>query len=143
MHSDNLTLIGSLRVYLNNEVIREVPNLVVTAGKEFVASRMQSNSTAVMSHMAIGTGTTAAVAANTTAETEVARVALTASSSLNSVVTYSTQFPSGTPATNAAITEAVLLNAASGGTMLCRTVFPVVNKSTSDALTIVWTVQAS
>jgi hypothetical protein len=143
MHSDNLTLTGRLCVYLNNEVVREIPNLVVTAGKEFVAARMQSNSTAVMSHMAIGTGTTAAVVANTAAETEVARIALISSSVAGAVVTYTTQFPAGTPASNSAITEAALLNAASGGSMLCRTVFPVVNKSASDALTIVWTVQAS
>ena len=46
-------------------------------------------------------------------------------------------------ATTGAITEAGLFNASSSGTMLCRTVFSVVNKGASDAMTITWTVTVS
>ena len=42
-----------------------------------------------------------------------------------------------------AITEAGILNAGSGGTLLCRTVFSVVNKASSDSMTITWTVTIS
>ena len=34
-----------------------VPNLVVTNGKNYIASRMVGTASTVMSHMAIGTGT--------------------------------------------------------------------------------------
>ena len=42
-----------------------------------------------------------------------------------------------------AITEAGIFNASSSGTMLCRTVFSVVNKGASDSMTITWTVTVS
>jgi hypothetical protein len=42
-----------------------------------------------------------------------------------------------------AISEAGIFNASSGGTMLCRTVFPVVNKQASDTIAITWTITIS
>ena len=115
-----------------------VPNLVVTVGKNFIASRMVGTSSPVMSHMAIGTNATAPVSANTTLGTEVARVALSSATATANTVSYSATFPAGTGA--GAITEAGIFNAASSGTLLCRTIFPVVNKAASDALTINWNV---
>ena len=115
-----------------------VPNLVVTVGKNFIASRMVGTSSPVMSHMAIGTNATAPVSANTTLGTEVARVALSSATATANTVSYSATFPAGTG--TGAITEAGIFNAASSGTLLCRTTFAVVNKSASDALTINWNV---
>ena len=40
----------------------------------------------------------------------------------------------------AALTEAAVLNASSSGTMLCRTVFTVINKGSADSLVITWTI---
>lgn len=40
---------------------RRNQNLVVTVGKNFIASRMAGTSSQVMSHMAVGTGTASAV----------------------------------------------------------------------------------
>ena len=57
---------------MNGELIREVPNLVTTAGKGFVAASMlktTSNSPAAMTHMELGTGTTNPAAGDTTLET--------------------------------------------------------------------------
>jgi len=114
------------------------PNLVVTAGKAWIAARMKATGAPnEMSHMAVGTGTSAAADANTTLGTESARVTL-ASSVSGAVVTYTATFSPGTG--TAALTEAGVFNAASAGTMLCRTVFPVVNKGASDSLAITWTV---
>ena len=141
MHKDDITLKGRLDIYLNNQFVLSASNLVVTTGKEFVASRMVGNTANLMSHMAIGTGTTVPVAANTTAESEVARVALNSTSLLNTAVTYAAHYPAGNPSSDSAITEAALLDSATGGVMLCRTVFPVVNKLAADSLTIEWTVQ--
>lgn len=132
---------GRLTISLNNEVVQEVDNLVVTAGKGYVASRMKDATATAMSHMAIGTGTTAAAASQTALVSESARVALTSTTVSGADVTYVASFPAGTG--TAAITEAAILNASSGGTMLCRTVFAVVNKGSSDSMSITWVVTAS
>jgi hypothetical protein len=119
---------------------QEVKNLVVTTGLGFIASRMAGTSANVMSHMAIGTGSTAAAAGNTTLGTESARVALTSTTPTGAAVAYVASFPAGTPASLTAITEAGIFNASSAGTMLCRTVFAVVNKDVNDTMSITWTV---
>ena len=119
---------------------QEVKNLVVTAGLGFIASRMAGTSAAVMSHMAIGTNSTAAAAGNTALGVESARVALGSTTATAAQVVYVATFPAGTPATLAAITEAGLFNASPAGTMLCRTVFQPVNKDTGDTMSITWTV---
>jgi hypothetical protein len=119
---------------------QEVKNLVVTTGLGYIASRMKDTTATAMSHMAIGTGSTAAAANNTTLGTESARVALTSTTVTAAAVAYVATFPAGTPASLTAITEAGLFNASSAGTMLCRTVFSVVNKDAGDTMSITWTV---
>ena len=140
MLNDGLKLTGKLSIAINDEVVQEVPNLVVTAGKNYVADRIKNNST-VMSHMAIGTGSTAAAAGNTALGSESARTALTSSTVTDNEIVYVDTFAAGVG--TGAITEAGIFNASSGGTMLCRTVFSVVNKGASDAMTITWTVTVS
>ncbi len=143
MLQENLKLTGKLSIAINDEVVKEVDNLVVSDGKDFVASRMEGTTDAVMSHMAIGTGSTAAAAGDSALGSEVARVALTSTTVSSNTVTYVATFAAGTPSSAAAVTEAGLLNASSAGTMLCRTVFDVVNKGTADSMTITWTVTVS
>ena len=143
--NDNSKATGKLTVEIKNDkgvVIetREVKNLVVDDGLEYIADRMKNNST-VMSHMAIGTGSTAAAASDTALGTEAARVALTSTTVTANAVAYVASFGAGTG--TGAITEAGILNAASSGTLLCRTVFSVVNKGASDSMTITWTVTIS
>jgi len=140
MLNDGLKLTGKLTIAINDEIVQEVPNLVVTAGKNYVADRIKNNST-VMSHMAIGTGTAAAAAGNTALGSEQARTALTSSTVTDNEIVYVDTFAAGTG--TGAITEAGIFNASSGGTMLCRTVFSVVNKGASDSMTITWTVTVS
>ena len=140
MLNDGLKLTGKLSIAINDEVVQEVPNLVVTAGKNYVADRIKNNST-VMSHMAIGTGSTPAAAGNTALGSESARTQLTSSTVTDNEIVYVDTFAAGTG--TGAITEAGIFNASSGGTMLCRTVFSVVNKGASDAMTINWTVTVS
>jgi hypothetical protein len=122
---------------------QEVKNLVVTTGLNFIASRMKDTTDTAMSHMAIGTGTTAAANGDTALGTESARVSLTSTTVTNNAVAYVATFPAGTPASLAAITEAGLFNASSSGTMLCRTVFAAVNKDVNDTMSITWTVTIS
>jgi hypothetical protein len=148
MISDNLRLRGRLDIVVTApdgtiKDTKRVDNLVVTTGKNFVASRMAGTSVSVMSDMSIGTGSTAAAAADTTLGSESARVSLTSTTVNNNDVVYLATFPANTPASAAAITEAGIFNASTGGSMLCRTVFSQINKAPADSLTITWTVTAS
>ena len=122
---------------------QEIPNLVVTTGKAYVASRMAGTSASVMSHMAIGTSSTAAAVANTTLANEVARVAISSTNVASNDIVYSATFPASTPSSAAAVVEAAIFNASSSGTMLCRTVFSVINKASTDSISIQWTITAS
>jgi hypothetical protein len=141
MLKDGLKLTGKLSIAINNKIVREVPNLVVTDGKEYVASRMKDTTADAMSHMAIGTGSTAASASNAALGAEAGRVSLASTTVTANEVEYVATFAAGTG--TGAITEAGILNAASSGDLLCRTVFSVVNKGASDSMTITWTVTVS
>ena len=148
MFNDSIKMTGNLKLVLTDEhgnvkQEEEVKNLVVTVGKNFIASSMAkttTNSPAAMTHMEVGTGTTAAAAGDTTLETAVAssRVTLTSTTVTTNNVAYVATFPAGTG--TGALTEAGIFNASSSGTMLCRTVFSVINKGAADTLGITWTV---
>jgi len=141
MINDGLKLTGKLKIALNGETAQEVNNLVVTDGKENEETRMKDATATAMSHMAIGSGSTAAAAGDSSLGTELGRVALTSTAVSGAVVTYTATFGAGTG--TGAVTEAGILNASSSGDLLCRTVFSVVNKGASDSMTITWTVTVS
>lgn len=145
MIKDTIKITGDVTIKLFNQDgslkdTREIKNLVVTTGKEYIAGRMTGTATA-MSHMAAGAGTTAAAAGDTALQSELGRVALTSGSTTGAVTTYVASFPAGTA--TGAVTEAGVLNASSGGTLLCRTVFAVVNKGADDAMSITWAITVS
>jgi len=143
MVKDNLKITGHLSVILTDDSQNvkqkfEVPNLVVSAGKDFIADRMIGTDSAVMSHMAVGTSNANLNIDNTTLETEIARVALTDSVRTDNTIRYSATFIAGVG--TGALVEAGILNDGTAGDMLCRTTFPVVNKASGDTLTINWDV---
>ena len=148
MINDSIKITGDVQIDLfdENGVIkdtRQIKNLVVTVGKTFIASRMVGVASTVMGWMELGTGTTAAAVGDTTLQTVISasRTALTSGTNTTNVVTYVATFPAGTG--TGAVTEAGIFNAASAGTMLCRTVFAVVNKGASDAMSVTWTITVS
>lgn len=143
---ETLKATGKLTVVHTNslgEVVKEfeVPNLVVTTGKNYIASRMKDATVTAMTHMAIGTGTGTPAAGDTTLGTETGRVSLSNTVVSTNTVTYTATFPAGTG--SGAITEAAVLNASTSGTMLCRTTFPVVTKQVGDTIAITWVVTVS
>ena len=145
MFQENLKVTGAvaIRVFDKTGALKQeqtIENLVVTTGKEYIASRMTGTPTA-MSHMAVGAGTTAAAAGDTGLGSELGRVTFESNTVSGAVVTYVAAFPAGTA--TGAISEAGVLNASSGGTMLCRTVFAVVNKGADDAMSITWQITVS
>lgn len=122
---------------------REVENLVVQVGLNYIASRMKDATATAMTHMEVGTSSTAASLAQTTlvAAVSASRTALTSTTVTTSSVAYACTFGAGVG--TGALTEAGIFNAASAGTMLCRTVFSVINKGAADTLTITWTIAVS
>ena len=149
MLRDSIKLTGEMKLTLTNgegNVTQEVivPNTVVTAGKGFIASRMNTTTT-TMSHVELGTGTTGAAVGNTTLETIITggsgnRTALTTAGGAvtANAVAYVCTFAAGYG--TGAITEAGIFNASSGGDMLARTVFSAINKAAADTLGITWTI---
>jgi hypothetical protein len=145
MIQENIKVKGELNIKLfgpDGELKSEktVPNLVVTAGKGFIAGRMVGTPTA-MSHMAIGSGVNDPVVGDTTLGSELARVTLSSNTAAAAVVTYVASFGAGVG--TGGVTEAGIFNAASAGTMLCRTEFAIVNKGALDSMSITWTVTVS
>lgn len=145
MFNDQLKVTGDVVVEITGpdglvKDRREIKNLVVTTGKTFIAARMVGTPTE-MSHMALGADNTAAAVGDTALGSELGRVALASDTSSGAIVTYTASFPAGT-ATGANV-EAGIFNASSGGTMLCRTVFAVVNKGADDAMSITWAITVS
>lgn len=144
MLSDNLKLKGDVAIKLfdkdgNIKQEENINNLVVNAGLDFIASRMVGTSSTAMSHMGIGSGTTAAAAGNTDLESILgSRVTLTSATATNEEVLYVASFGAGV--STGAVTESAIFNASTGGDMLCRTTFSVINKSADDTLQINWTI---
>ena len=133
-------MVGKLSIAINDTIVQEIDNLVVTSGKVWVAQRMNNVNT-VMTHQAIGTGTATAVVANTSLATELVRVALTSTTVTANTIVYVATYAAGTG--TGAVTEAGMFDASSAGDMLCRTVFSVINKGADDSMTITWSVTVS
>ena len=117
-------------------IVRAKDNLIVDVGFSFIAQSigLASGRPAVMSYIAVGTGTTAAATGNTALVTEVLRKAATFSHTTGTkVFQFEATFNAGEA--TGAITEAGVLNAATAGTMLDRVVFAVINKGADDTLT--------
>lgn len=115
-------------------------NTVLTLGKEWIAQRCTGQVSTLVTHIAVGTSTTAVTVGQTALLAENARAALNAAGAVKptnkNVMRYEATFAAlvGT----GALTEAGLFTAASAGTCIARTVFPVKNKGDDDIFTVVW-----
>jgi len=122
-----------------------ISNLITTVGVSGVAARINgSGSPAAYTYIALGTGTTAAAAADTTLENEVTTAGGARASATASLVTTDTagdtaqlQYTfSFTEGGTFALTESGVLNAASTGTLLARQVFSAINVASGDSLQV-------
>lgn len=125
---------------------RIISNLVTDAGKAGVASRINgAGSEAAFTYIAVGTGTTAANAADTTLQTETASAGLSRANATASRVTTDVTNDSArlvysfSVSGTVAVTESGVLNASSSGVLLARQVFSAVNVINGDTLQVTWT----
>lgn len=123
---------------------KTVKNLVVTSGLQHMAARMTATAPSQMTHMALGSSSTAPALADTALGSQLgSRVALAVAGGTASAntVTYTATFGAGVA--TGAVVEAGIFSASTGGVMLCRTVFPVINKASTDSLAVSWVVTVS
>jgi len=144
MTEDQVALHGAMTLFLHKangeiETIHK-DNLIVDAGFDFIADAIGRPSArpSHMSHVGLGTGTTASASAQKSLVKEIDRNAATYAHTVGTkAFTFTASFPPGDA--TGPITEAGVFNAANGGVMLDRVVFPVVNKGPNDSLTTVFT----
>lgn len=121
-------------------------NSIVLGGRDLVAKLFVNEAISPVTHVGVGTGNAPVdPASNAALGSELFRKALTPVdptrdlvivNGSNVKVTLSTEldFDQG----NGALTEAGLFNAASGGVLYNRVVFPPINKTTDFKLTLIW-----
>jgi hypothetical protein len=140
-----VTPYGHLKIYLERVGLEwcvvDKPNLFTKVGKALFAGLLIGTGTAP-THIAVGTGTTPADDDDTTLETEKYRVAAVRSQ-ISTVVTNDTAYYQGTINVLAEwyISEAGLLNGASGSSLSHRQVFTPVHVYNGDVLKVYWTQQ--
>lgn len=146
--AENLKVTGHIRFELFGsdgklKDTREIKNVVVTVGKNYLATWLTAatQSDYFMRYIALGTGTNAANASDTTLQTELSsRVAGTLTPSSNvwqNVASFGPGVDTG------AITESGIFSASSGGTMFARQTFAVINKGAGDSLQVTWQITFS
>lgn len=145
---DTITAKGRIKFDLydasgNLKETREINNVVVTVGKNFLATWLTAatQSTFFMQYIGLGTGTNAANASDTTLQTELStRVAGTLTPSANvwqNIASFGPGVDTG------AITESGIFSAAAAGTLFARQTFAVINKGAGDSLQVTWQVTFS
>lgn len=118
---------------------RHEKNLVVSAGLNFICDRMKDTTNAVMSHMGLGSGSTAAAAGQTDLVSLLgSREALDSTTVATNTITYVSSFEAGDA--TGSVVEAGIFNASTGGTMLCRVVFGTITKAADDTMSVTWVI---
>ena len=140
----------TLKQVRNGKIIleRTINNMVVNAGLAQVAGLILSDiGGTAFDYIALGTGTTAVVATDTTLETEITsgggeRTSGTGTRITTSVTNDTAQLGATFNFTGSySLTESGIFNASSSGTMLSRQVFSAVNVISGDKLEITWKIQ--
>lgn len=141
MQKENFSVHGAVTLVLQRKdgacIAYRHNNMVLDGGIDFLCNAFGAGSTRpnAMSHIAVGTGTTAVAAGDTELATELLRKAASYSHSTGTTkLMVQTTFNAGEA--TGAITEAGICNASSGGIFFDRVTFPVINKGASDVLTV-------
>ncbi len=128
-----------------NEIWRKRENTVVTVGRVWVLKQLESvdNTTQVLSHIAIGTSTTAPSTADTALASETTRAAIGTFSTTNltsNPPSWQAQVSFNTNVGNTTLGEVGMFNSSAGGTLFARATFATINKTTSNTLSISYTI---
>ncbi len=151
---DVLQLRGSyeivLRNALDNSIVdrRLIKNTVVTAGRRWVLQQINSSGIVTsqsISYGAVGTSTTAPATSDTALGSEATRVAINSfvtSNLTSNPPSWEANISFATNQANTTLGEVGMFNSSSGGTMLARATYATLNKTTSNTLSISYTLSA-
>lgn len=136
-----MRLSGEVEVYRGDVLIDSGSNLVVTAGREYVASVFASGTAFSARYVQLGTGSTAASPSDIDLEFPVGSRVEGLAASFSATYRMESIFRANNPTTEEFITEAGLFTAESGGIMFARIVLgsPQV-KPIDEELKIVWSI---
>ncbi len=150
---DVLQLRGSIELQLRSIVdgtpvegtYRRIDNTVVTAGRRWVLSRIKSSSPAAetITSIAVGTSTTAPATSDTGLNSETTRIAIgtyTTTGLDSNPPSWRAECQYATNEANTTLGEAGLFNSSSGGTLLSHVTFATINKTTSNTLSVSYTI---
>lgn len=143
MDNIKLNMHGAMTAVLqkaNGDVeVTQKDNIIVNAGFDFICNAIGDTTAAGSANIiGVGTGTVAPAAGDIALGTELLRKQGTyAHTAGTKVFTIQVTFAAGEA--TGAITEAGCFTATTGGTMLDRVTFAVINKGTSDTLTVTFT----
>ena len=142
MH-DDVFVNGKVQLYLNDSLIAESTNTVVTSGLSNIASILVSGTSYAGKYIQIGTGATAVTLPDINLQNaQGVRTLGVLTQSGNSFILESVM-PQNSPSSQILVTEAGIFTTVTGGTMIARLTFPGVIKQTTDTMRIVWTVTLS
>ena len=131
---------GLVSIYDASGALVHSSNTVLTFGKEWIAQRCTGEVSSLVTHIALGSDAAPVVVGDTGLKAEVGRVPVIAPGAVTpanrAVIRYEAVFARGVCV--GALTEAGLFTAASAGTCVARTVFPVKDKGPYDIFTVVW-----
>lgn len=119
-------------------------NLITNVGRRAVAQLLRDGTGSPFSHIAVGTGTSAANATDTALEGETSAAGLGRASATTSEQTTDTTGDTArflklfSVTGTLAVTESGVFNNPSAGTPLCRQVFSAINVVNGDTLQITW-----
>jgi len=123
----------------------ESHNIIVTNGKDFLASFLQSAiaaaATFTMRYIGVGTGSTAETVADSALGTQVGRHTGTVSYISSAIYQVKATFATGSG--TGAITEYGLFSSNTNGTMMGRVTSAVVNVGANDTLTVTYQIVLS
>lgn len=149
--SDALFCIGNVDIEtvtqtLDGPVVERqtVKNLVVDSGLNLIRDRIATTASAYATHLAVGTGSTAVAANQTTLVTEVFRNLLTQTITSTTKQAQFKLYLAANEANTNTLREIGLFTAASGGTMICRALLASpITKNSSTTVTFTWTLTFS
>lgn len=149
---DVIKMRGSIELILSNingqEIEkRRIENTVVTAGRKWVLQNIISGTHAqtaeVLGYMGVGTGTTAPATGDSALGGETTRIAIgtfTTTNLTSNPPSFRAEASFATDQANTTLGEVALFNSSETGTMLARATFGTINKTTSNTLSISYTI---
>jgi hypothetical protein len=152
MLNESISLKGTLSIELfdgngNLKEKRDLQNLVVSTGRNFVVSRLKDASLNPVSHIGVGTGGVAPDVSQTALTTQIgdrqaiSNSTIVTTTTANDTLQFVANFPAGE--CTGPLIEAGLFNALTGGLMVCRAIFLVINKDVLDSMVVTWKLRAT